>query len=130
MDWNFRKSWIWRIRGGKFLIFRSIYYSSKYRCPYFFVFSTFKSRDYRIGPRKNLPIGFGTMIFKFTAITVVLYIIWKHVIHWVQKFLCDRDRIVLERFMGILIRDRSKWQFLMKKRKYSHVTHHFEGHWL
>ena len=35
----------------------------------------FESRDSEIGPRKNLPIGSGTMILEFEGMPMMLYII-------------------------------------------------------
>ena len=83
--------------------------------------------DFGVRLRKNLLIASGTMIFLFTVITIVLYIIWKHVIHWFQICIFYKDRINLVRYMVILLCEWSKWPFLMTKLEYGRVKHHFEA---
>ena len=99
MDWNIRKSWIWRIRGWKFLISRSIYYSSKCWCPYFFVFSIFETRDYTIRSGKNRPIASEIIDVKSSLMYNMLYIILKHFLRWFQKYKIDWNLLNFYEFL-------------------------------
>ena len=111
----------------KFLNFRFSVLLIEISTRILFSFFIFESHGYVIASGKNLPIGSETIFFEFIPMHGMLYIIFKHFLHWFQKYKVYGNWMNLSNFMKNYHFRGQNDNFAQKRSNYSHVIHYYKA---